>query len=295
MRRAGIFSLLVSLACAEAAAPDDAGALRDSSPPDDDGGLTLPPGSHVLFIAGGPSHGPGEHEYFAGAMILKAMIEQSGVTATVARAAWPDEASFAAADAIVMLTDGNASHPLQAGDRFAQLKRHLDRGIGFASLHWAVHVLEPYSVQMLAALGGHYSDPISVNPHWDARFDSFPDHPITRGVSFFELRDEWYYNLKFSPGVVPILRAVPPDDTRFTQDAAMYPGRAEVVSWAFTRADNGRSFGFTGMHAHRNWGEEKFRRLVTNGLLWILWREVPPGGAPVVMDPALLDQNLDRK
>ena len=49
---------------------------------------------HIVFIAGNRSHGPGEHEFYAGCMLLaKALNEQSGlkVKATVLRADWPKE------------------------------------------------------------------------------------------------------------------------------------------------------------------------------------------------------------
>ena len=114
----------------------------------------------------------------------------------------------------------------------------------------------------------------------------------------FKIRDEWYYNIRFTPtrkGVTPILTATPPDSTRGTPAAKEHPGRPEFLAWAFDRPDGGRSFGFTGGHFHRNWGDESFRRLVVNAILWTAKVEVPPGGARVDLDPAELKKNLDRK
>jgi len=39
----------------------------------------------------------------------------------------------------------------------------------------------------------------SVNPHWTAKYEKFPDHPISRGVKPFEINDEWYYHMRFRP------------------------------------------------------------------------------------------------
>ena len=89
--------------------------------------------------------------------------------------------------------------------------------------------------------------------------------------------------------------APPPDQVRGTPDAKAHPGREEVLAWAFERADGGRSFGFTGAHFHRNWGDENFRRLVVNAILWTAKVEVPPNGAKVDLDPADLTKNLDAK
>jgi hypothetical protein len=96
-------------------------------------------------------------------------------------------------------------------------------------------------------------------------------------------------------GVTPLLKAVPPDQSRRTEDARKYPGRAEIVAWAFERPNGGRSFGATGGHSNKNWGEVKFRRLVVNALLWTAKVEVPAGGAKVDLDPADLEKNLDDK
>ena len=125
-----------------------------------------------------------------------------------------------------------------------------------------------------------------------------PEHPITRGVGPFELRDEWYFNLQLASGephFPALLTAVPPEDTRTSADSKRYPGRAETVSWAYERPDGGRSFGSTGLHFHASWGSVEVRRLVVNAVLWLAKREVPGSGAPVEMEPALLERDLDTK
>ena len=96
-------------------------------------------------------------------------------------------------------------------------------------------------------------------------------------------------------GVTPILKATPPDDTRGTAAAKKHPGREEIMAWAFDRPDGGRSFGFTGGHYHDNWGDENFRRLVVNAILWSAKLDVPKDGAKVDLDPAELNKNLDDK
>ena len=129
----------------------------------------------------------------------------------------------------------------------------------------------------------------STNPHWDADFKSMPTHPITRGVKPFKIRDEWYFNIRFKPeakGVTPILKSAPPDAVRRTAAAKEHKGREETVAWAFERDDGGRSFGFTGGHTHKNWGDENFRRLVTNAILWTAKVGLPREGAKVDLDPA---------
>ncbi len=51
-------------------------------------------------------------------------------------------------------------------------------------------------------IGGYYEDHFSCNPIWEPKFDSLPDHPITRGVKPFQIKDEWYFNMRFADGPV---------------------------------------------------------------------------------------------
>src|SRR5579863_6262011 len=68
----------------------------------------------IVFIAGGPSHGYGEHEHLGGCMLLAKCLNESGlpVEAVVIRDnGWPkDPAALAGADAIVMYSDGGGGH-----------------------------------------------------------------------------------------------------------------------------------------------------------------------------------------
>ncbi len=125
-----------------------------------------------------------------------------------------------------------------------------------------------------------------------------PKHPVTQGVEPFTINDEWYYNIRFPEGmsgVTPLLVATPPDASRRTPDAKSHPGRAEVVAWAVERPDGGRGFGFTGGHNHENWGNEAFRRLVLNSLLWTAKADIPAGGVQSTVTADELKQNLDKK
>ena len=178
------------------------------------------------------------------------------------------------------------------------VQKLIDQGVGFVNLHYAVEYPKSKSDHVLQWLGGYYETGFSANPHWVGDFKKLPEHPITRGVKPFQIKDEWYFNIRFAPEsrkVIPILTAAPPDELRKTPDAKTHPGREEVLAWAYERDKGGRSFGFTGGHTHTNWGNENFRRLVVNAILWSANIEVPKEGAKVALDPADLKKNLDRK
>lgn len=254
----------------------------------------------IVLVAGRASHGPGEHEFFAGTALLMNMLKQTpGVWPVMARDGWPkNEAIFRNAKAVVFYMDGRSGHEIIKQDRMKLVQRLIDAKAGFVNLHYAVDYDPKPGETILKWMGGYYDARVSINPHWTADFKLLPEHPITRGVKPFAILDEWYYNMKFVEGlkgVTPILKATPPDATRKTADAATHPGREEVVAWAYDRADGGRGFGFTGGHFHRNWADENFRRLVVNAILWSANVDVPEGGAPVALNIDDVDRNLDPK
>ena len=96
-------------------------------------------------------------------------------------------------------------------------------------------------------------------------------------------------------GVTPILVAKPDDETRQGESsprpAGPYKhiveakGRDEVLAWAVERPDGGRGFGFTGGHFHKNWGNDDFRTLVLNAILWTAKLDVPSDGDQVRASP----------
>jgi len=261
---------------------------------------TDPKLTKIVLVAGRTSHGPGDHEFFAGSAILMKMLQQTpGVFPVMAREGWPkNPKTFEGAKAVVFYMDGGGGHPILNKGHKEVVQKLIDNKVGFVNLHYAVEYPKSQSDHVLSWLGGYYETGFSTNPHWDAKFEKFPRHAVTRGVKPFEIRDEWYFNIRFSPeakGVTPILESTPPDNVRGTPDAKKHKGRKEVVAWTYDRADGGRSFGFTGGHTHKNWGDENFRRLVVNAILWSAGVEIPEGGAKVEMDPAELKRNLDRK
>jgi type 1 glutamine amidotransferase len=261
---------------------------------------TDPKLTKIVLVAGRASHGPGDHEFFAGSAILMKMLQETpGVFPVMARDGWPkNPKTFEDAKAVVFYMDGGGVHPILNKGHKEVVQKLIDKKVGFVNLHYAVEYPKSQSEHVLSWLGGYYETGFSTNPHWIAKFETFPKHAITRGVKPFEIRDEWYFNMRFKPeskGVMPILEATPPDGVRGTPDAKSHKGRKEILAWAFDRADGGRSFGFTGGHTHKNWGDENFRRLVVNAILWSAGVEVPKDGAKVEMDPSELKRNLDRK
>ncbi len=265
----------------------------------------------IVMIAGKPSHGPGEHEHRAGLLLFqKCLATVPGIQVEVYTNGWPeDSAVLNGAAAVVIYSDGGLGHPALQADHLQRLAALMKQGVGLACLHYAVETtMEQGQQEFLDWIGGCFEIHHSVNPHWLADFKTLPDHPIARGLKPFSMKDEWYFNMRFrdgTNGVQFILPAVPPAETMSRADgphegnpgvrAAVARGDSQAVAWASERADGGRGFGFTGGHFHRNWGDDNFRKVVLNAILWVAKVEVPPTGVQSTVTAADLEQNLDAK
>ena len=264
----------------------------------------------IVLVAGTPSHPTMMHEFNAGCTLLRRCLAGvKGVEPVLYLNGWPsDPNAFEGADAILLYMDGGGGHPAIQGDRLRRLEALMRRGAGLGCAHFACEVpADRGGREWQEWIGGYYEHLYSVNPIWAPRFTRFPQHPITRGVKPFQVKDEWYFNMRFREGmrgVTPILAAAPSDAVRdgpYVAPQGPYPhiqaakGREEVMMWAVERADGGRGFGFTGGHFHLNWGDDNFRKVVLNALLWIAKAEVPARGVESVVTEAELYQNLDDK
>lgn len=265
---------------------------------------------NVVFVAGKRSHGWDSHEHYAGCLLLAKRLQQAvpEFRVSVYRNGWPTTGikAFEGTDAVVVYCDGGKGHYLNPHlEEFDQL---MDQGVGLVCVHYGVEVPKGDSGNaLLEWIGGYFETHYSVNPHWTAKFESLPDHPISRGVKPFEINDEWYFHMRFREtmrGVTPILSAHPPASTMKRADgphsgnvqvrAALQRKEIQHVAWAAERKGGGRGFGFTGGHNHGNWANDDFRKVVLNAIVWTAHGEVPDDGV-VTPSPSRseLDENQD--
>ncbi|MCC6860916.1 MAG: ThuA domain-containing protein [Bryobacterales bacterium] len=249
------------------------------------------PNKRVVFVAGIKTHGFGQHAHNTGCQFLARWMRDAvpGVETAVHPNGWPpDPAFFDGASAVVVYMDGGDAHPILP--HLETVDRLMRRGAGLAVLHYALVVPkgQPGS-RFLEWIGGYYETWWSVNPFWTARFEKLPQHPITRGVRPFAIRDEWYYHMRFVDGlrgITPILTAKPPESTREgkfgphsgNEFVRARKGRPEHTAWAYERPGGGRGFGFTGAHYHWSFLDDDYRTLLLNALAWIAGIEVPAAG-----------------
>lgn len=259
----------------------------------------------VVFLAGGRSHGPGEHEFRAGCMLLAKALNESGLDIQAeVHNGWPsDEKVLDGAKALVIYADGTSV----VGKGWDKVDQMAKAGTGIMFMHYAVHPSKEQGDKYYRPwIGGAFEDGFSVNPHWVADLEVLPNHPVSRGVgSLVEAYDEFYYNMRFMADrakVADLVTAVP-DRERMKQYINLWNqhgvegmGKKQTLMWGIEREDGGRGVGFTGGHYHRNWSIDGFRTIVLNAITWTAGVEVPATGVkskPLTEEE--LNANLDDK
>ena len=262
----------------------------------------------ILFLAGNPSHGSGDHEFRAGCMILADKLNNSGlpVEAKVHYYGWPkDESIFDGIDACIIYAD--------AGGRFGEKYEFLNNkvkkdGMGIMFMHYGVHPKKDVGEKYFKPWIGAYMDDFqSVNPHWIADLQPVTKEEISRGVPPFTAFDEFYFNMVWPTKdeccrPVAVATPTPEKIVRYINMWNMHGekcfGKEQALMWCRDPKveEGGRGVGFVGGHYHRNWAVDEFRKLVLNAIVWTARMEVPKEGVPAgKVTEADLNKNLDKK
>lgn len=261
--------------------------------------------SKIVFLHGSKSHGPGAHEFRAGAILLaKALNEQSGLPVNVViHENWPkDESMLDDADAVIFYND--ATKIVQNG--WEKVDALANKGVGLMFIHYAVHPDTDNGHKYFAPwIGGFMETGYSANPHWVADLYGKPDHPVSNGVNYpIKTLDEFYYNMRF-PQDLPgehhdLITATPCKEcfhriiNMWTKEADEGVGKEQTLMWGYERPNGGRGVGFTGGHYHRNWGIDDFRKNVLNAIVWVAGMDVPEGGVhSLPVSEEQLNANID--
>ena len=223
-----------------------------------------------------PDHPPESHEYMAGLRVLKKSLKGvDGLKLTIHKAdkPWSEGPKLLKdADGVVLFLGEGARWEQTDPQRLEAFQGLAARGGAIVGVHWAMGTKDAkYVPRHLELMGGCHGGPDRKYTFVETDVKVVDRrHPITLGIRDFRLEDEYYYRLKFAKkGTVrPLIHAV-------------IDGKPETVAWAFERPDGGRSFGFSGMHYHRNWGILACRRLIAQGLLWTLKMPIPKEGLAV--------------
>ena len=232
-----------------------------------------PASTKIVLIPTKPDHPPATHMYeFECRLLAKCLNQTRGVNAVVSPDFdWPEDPEVIAGAKSIVYYSRPAGDILLDPSRRDEVRKLLQSGVGLACIHWATAAEKQHGEEWLRTLGGwfHFAhSSLAVEKQTLVQVDK--DHPICRGWKEYDLRDEFYLNLKFHERTQSLLKVT-------------VAGKEQVVAWTLQRDDdkNGRSFGTTLGHFHDNFAIADFRRLLVNGILWTAHVEVPSDGAPV--------------
>ena len=223
-----------------------------------------PKGTPVLLLSGGQRE---HHGYRDQAFYLASALEDTGryrVT-IVEDAAVLETPAFSKYRILVVTVD-------RRDDEFkftpAQQKAILDRvkaGCGYVSIHGADNAAKDWVPEWRDMLGGvftHVGLPDGKVKKGTYRIKiADANHPITKGLADFELKDELYYHMQMKPDVVPLATT--------EHDGGVWP-----VAWTRTF---GKGRVFHTPLGHRDFGPEKpdplrdpnLNRLLIRGIDWV--------------------------
>jgi len=251
-------------------------------------------GTKIVLLAGNMKIADkvGHHDYRAGCALLAFLLEQtSGVRTVVLHNGWPeDERVFDTTRALVVYTGGGSKHEfLHSAQRIERVQELIERGVGMVMVHQAVHYPPEVAGQAMTWIGGAHVPGKSGRGHWQTHHREFPQHPVTRGVRPWRIRDGWLNQIQFVDGMSGVTPLVWSSKRyRGSSDG----GPADVVSWTYERPTGGRSFSFTGLDAHSAWSVPGVRQLMVNGILWSAGLPIPEAGAPCAVDDGALNSYL---
>src|SRR5256885_4228810 len=220
-----------------------------------------------VFIRGGKkSHGPGAHEHEQFLRDWTKLLSERGMKVTGAMN-FPSDEELAHSDVLLMYAqDGGTVPP----DRREALNQFLKRGGGIVVIHTAAVSADP--AHWKSIIGGAW---VNGTTKWlegpMSLYYVGAEHPITKGVSNFDLDDEIYYDMDLSPDIQVLAAAYTPkrtgnirrDDASTTagQGASVYDIQPQM--WTYERRIEGgepyRAFVSIPGHLYTNFARPNYR------------------------------------
>ncbi|MEP6663024.1 MAG: PVC-type heme-binding CxxCH protein, partial [Verrucomicrobiota bacterium] len=228
----------------------------------------------VFIRAGEKTHGPNQHDHPRFLREGKDLLNQRGAEADGAMN-FPTDEQLQNTDVLVMFA---AEAGTILPEQRASLEKFLQRGGGIVAIHDAVCGTD--SQWFKTIIGGAWEHKYSK---WFEGNISlyFQDHshPVTKGVSNFDLDDEMYYDLHMMPEAHVLASTYAPDK-RNTRGGKIFPSVYEIVPqiWTYEKTLEGgkpyRAFVSIPGHNYKTFQLPNYRALLLRGIAWAGKRDV---------------------
>jgi putative membrane-bound dehydrogenase-like protein len=204
-----------------------------------------------VFIRSGPkTHGPGQHDHPRFLEEYTKLLNERGAK-TTGKQGFPTAQELENTDVLVMfLAEGGTISP---EDR-ANLDKFLKRGGGIVTLHDAICGQDPHWFKTI--VGGAWEH--GHSKWYEGEVGTYfvdTEHPITRGVSNFDFKDEIYYDLHMMPEAKVLA-------TSFHSVFVIAP-----QMWTYEK-ENYRSFVWLAGHEYESFDKPHVRALILRGIAW---------------------------
>lgn len=209
----------------------------------------------IFIRAGTKTHGPGQHDHPRFLKDWTELLNQRG-TQTKGKIGFPTAEELDATDVLVFYSEeaGTISPP----DR-ANLDKFLKRGGGVVAIHDSVCGTDAQWFKTI--IGGAWEHGKAKWQEGDVgMYFVDTEHPITRGLSNFDFKDEIYWDLHMMPEAHVLA-------TSFQTPFVIAP-----QMWTYEK-DNYRSFVCIPGHEYASFELPHFRALLLRGIAWAGKRE----------------------
>jgi type 1 glutamine amidotransferase len=223
-----------------------------------------PGGARVLLLSGGQRQ---HHGYRDQAFYLANLLEDTKKfeVTIVEDAAILESPGLQKYDLVIVSADRRDPEFKFTKGQQEALFQFVKSGHGYVSIHGADNAPQDWLPEMKVMLGGifsHFGQPDGKTKKGTYTIrvaDSA--HPITQGITDFEIKDELYYHVQMQPDVTPLV-------------TTEYEGATWPVAWTRTFG-KGRVFHTT--LGHRDFGPEKddplrnpnLSKLIVQGVTWV--------------------------
>jgi type 1 glutamine amidotransferase len=232
--------------------------------------------ARILLIGKDLDHARATHTYMSDCELLAKCLRQTKGVETVVSNGWPKDPALVKDVTAIVLHTRLGGTVLFRGPQRRQVEQMLKEGVGITAIHWGTGAETPEGGPWLQTMGAWFNAEADGFSRYLVQMSKLrqtdPKHPVCRGWSDYNLREEYYFNLCFLPEARPVMETV-------------IEGKAYPIGWVYQRrnAKGGRSFGFVGGHFHENFGTRPFRQAVVNGILWTAHIDIPEKGAPIAI------------
>lgn len=224
----------------------------------------------VLLVYQSPDgHPRSTHEYESGIRLMARLLDRDArlsVAVVNGDEPWSDGPDLIAGSSVVFLFVSHGGRWIQNDPgRLKAFNSFAEQGGGLVCLHWGMGARAAEDVPAFVDLfGACHGGPDRKYKVVTGRCVPHASHRVMQGIKPFELEDEFYYRLKRTtqPGLEPLL-------------TVRIDGHDEMVAWAWERPNKGRSFGFSGLHFHRNWRQQEYRQMLVQAVLWTSKSPIP--------------------